>query len=59
MISLATKAFKSLDNKLLSCILDFSDGVITQSIANLRLMMKHNISILQQNEFGKAFQNIP
>lgn len=47
VIHKTTIDFKSPDNKLPGRILDFSDGVISQPIANLRLMMKQNLTVLQ------------
>lgn len=48
--------FKSPDNELPGRIKDFSDGVITQPIANLRLMMKQNVSILEKHNLNSAEQ---
>lgn len=39
--------FKSPDNKQPGRIIDFTDGVLTQPIANLRRIMKENINIME------------
>ena len=39
--------FKSNENKIEGRIGDFSDGIITQPIANLRKLMKINIELLK------------
>lgn len=45
----AASLFKSPDNKQSGRILDFTDGVLTQPIANLRRIMQENVEILNTN----------
>lgn len=46
--------FKSPDNKQLGRIIDFTDGVLTQPIANLRQIMKENIEIINKNSVANT-----
>ncbi|MDO6803948.1 hypothetical protein Q4595_15970 [Wenyingzhuangia sp. 1_MG-2023] len=43
--------FKSNDNQIRGRIGDFSDGILTQPIANLRKIMKENCKIISENSF--------
>lgn len=49
--------FKSPDNKQPGRIIDFTDGVLTQPIANLRRIMKENIEIMNKNSIANTVYN--
>ncbi|MDX6748153.1 hypothetical protein SHK09_15250 [Polaribacter sp. PL03] len=49
--------FKSPDNKQSGRIIDFTDGVLTQPVANLRRIMKENIEIMNKNSVANTVYN--
>ncbi|RLJ67463.1 hypothetical protein CLV86_0966 [Lacinutrix venerupis] len=49
--------FKSPDNEQPGRIIDFTDGILTQPIANLRRIMKENIEIMNKNSVANTVYN--
>lgn len=49
--------FKSPDNKQPGRIIDFTDGILTQPIANLRRIMKENIEVMNKNSVANTVYN--